>query len=276
MMNESAQQHKQNIASIFSNASDIYGKIGPAFFEYFGRKLVDYADINEGFNVLDIACGRGSSLFPAHKKIGITGHITGIDISPEMVKLSRSDAESRGLKNISIVQMDAEELNFPDESFDTVLSGFSLFFLPDLQKCLGEIKRVLKIRGMFATTTWARRDEKLQYIRDLISSLLPGPYKNTQNKIISLHSSEEIIGQFSIAGFNNVEIQYEAKEFYYKNEDEWFQSLYSHGMRSVMEKMNELTLEIFKRDAFNFLSSIKNGNGIPEIFSVYYTKVFKD
>ena len=53
---------------------------GPDYWEYFGVRLVEHADIPPGAKVLDVACGAGSSLFPAAEKTGAQGYVTGIDI----------------------------------------------------------------------------------------------------------------------------------------------------------------------------------------------------
>jgi SAM-dependent methyltransferase len=172
--------------------------------------------------------------------------------------------------------MDAEELKFNEESFDAVLSGFSLFFLPDLEKCLGEIKRVLKKDGVFVTSTWGDRDARWKPLLDLMASFQQKVNPVTSIKTRALNSETELKEQFLKAGFNKIEISLETKEFYYNNEEEWMQSLWSHGRRGMMEKMSDSDLEYFKKEAFNFLSTIKNESRIPELFSVYITKVFKD
>ena len=63
-MNNLTQKHKNIVSEIFNQAADEYGMIGPRFFNYYGRKIVEYAEIGESDVVLDIACGRGASLFP--------------------------------------------------------------------------------------------------------------------------------------------------------------------------------------------------------------------
>jgi len=55
---------------------------GPDYWDYFGARLVEHAAIPPGARVLDVACGTGSSLFPAAEKVGANGYATGIDICP--------------------------------------------------------------------------------------------------------------------------------------------------------------------------------------------------
>jgi ubiquinone/menaquinone biosynthesis C-methylase UbiE len=55
---------------------------GLEYWDYFGIKLVEHADIPLGARVLDVACGGGSSLFQAAEKTGLGGYVIGIDICP--------------------------------------------------------------------------------------------------------------------------------------------------------------------------------------------------
>jgi 2-polyprenyl-3-methyl-5-hydroxy-6-metoxy-1,4-benzoquinol methylase len=52
------------------------------YWEYYGSRLVEHAGIFSGAKVLDVACGTGSSLFPAAKKAGQNGYVVGFDICP--------------------------------------------------------------------------------------------------------------------------------------------------------------------------------------------------
>jgi len=60
-------------------------------FRYFGARLVEAAGVEPGDRVLDVATGRGAVLFPAAERVGPTGEVTGIDLSPEMVRLTGAD-----------------------------------------------------------------------------------------------------------------------------------------------------------------------------------------
>ena len=73
-----------------------------------------------GAHVLDIASGRGAVLFPVAERVGAGGEVVGIDLAEAMAHATREEAASRGLK-LRVNVMDAEELTFPDESFDCVL-----------------------------------------------------------------------------------------------------------------------------------------------------------
>ena len=67
---------------IWSRPIGIADLDGPDYWQYFGDRLVEHAAIQPGARVLDVACGDGSSLFPAAEKTGPRGHVVGIDICP--------------------------------------------------------------------------------------------------------------------------------------------------------------------------------------------------
>ncbi len=89
-------QMKQGIAGVFSRASSTYDQVGPRFFSYFGRRLVEVAQIPAGSRVLDIATGRGAVLFPAAERVGPQGYVIGIDLAEDMVKQTADEIKRRG------------------------------------------------------------------------------------------------------------------------------------------------------------------------------------
>jgi len=131
-----ADQRKSRIAGLFSRAASTYDQVGPRFFTHYGRRLVELAQVSQGASVLDIASGRGASLFPAAERVGPTGRAIGIDLAESMVEEAIHEIRLRGLGNVEARVMDAENLLFPNATFDYVLCGFCLFFFP--QHRLGE------------------------------------------------------------------------------------------------------------------------------------------
>ena len=152
-------ERKQKLADFFGRAAPTYDHVGPRFFSRFGRRLVEFARIPAGAHVLDVAAGRGAVLFPAAEAVGPQGQVVGIDLSPSMVEETSHEIEKRALSNVMVRQMDAEYLQFPGESFDFVLCGFAVFFFPQLDRALAEIRRVLRPQGCFGLSTWGQPDE---------------------------------------------------------------------------------------------------------------------
>jgi ubiquinone/menaquinone biosynthesis C-methylase UbiE len=92
--------------------------------------------------ILDVACGTGQNLllFPPG------GEITAIDLSPKMLETAGRNAARRGIQ-AKFAEMDAEKLDFPDASFDSVVSALSTCTFPDPIRALREMRRVCRPGG---------------------------------------------------------------------------------------------------------------------------------
>jgi ubiquinone/menaquinone biosynthesis C-methylase UbiE len=94
-------------------------------------------------DVLEVAVGTGLNLDKYPDQV----RITGIDLSPEMLTHARRRADATG-RDIALQVCDAQQLPFPDGSFDTVVCTFSLCGIPDERTALGEMWRVLRPGGL--------------------------------------------------------------------------------------------------------------------------------
>ncbi len=102
------RETKERIAGVFSRAAPTYDQIGPQFFSYFGRRLVELAHIPGGAAVLDVACGRGAALLAAAEQAGRGGRVVGVDIASGMVSRTSAEIKRIGLQNVEVFEMDAE------------------------------------------------------------------------------------------------------------------------------------------------------------------------
>src|SRR5205809_7278639 len=73
--------------------------------------------------VLDLGCGAGTDSLVAAQMVGEHGHVTGIDMTPEMLAKARAAAAEMGAANVEFVESEAEKLPFPDASLDVVISN---------------------------------------------------------------------------------------------------------------------------------------------------------
>jgi arsenite methyltransferase len=105
--------------------------------------------INRDEAVLDIGCGAGVDTLVAAIMVDSEGRVTGIDLIPEMLKRARTNLEKTSLKNVTFQEGSAEQLPFPDGTFDVVISNGVFNLIPDKTKALREVFRVLKSSGRF-------------------------------------------------------------------------------------------------------------------------------
>ena len=109
---------KQNIEKVFDDNATKYDRIGPAIYQHFGSCLVDWMSLKPSTKVLDIATGTGAVLLPAARLLASQGHVTGIDLSAGLLQEADLSVRQENLTNVTLRKMDAEHLDFPDETFD--------------------------------------------------------------------------------------------------------------------------------------------------------------
>jgi len=109
-----------------------------------GEALVKAVDPYPGQHVLDVACGSGTAALVAERRYC---KVTGLDYVPELIERAKWRAEANG-QEVDFVVGDAQELPFPDNSFDVILSVYGVQFAPDQEKAASEMLRVCKPGGI--------------------------------------------------------------------------------------------------------------------------------
>ena len=137
-------------------------------------RIIADSGIKPGMRVLEIGCGSGAFTIDAARAAGQTGKVYALDIQEDMLsklraKLSRP--ENSEIRNVELIKKSAYELPFEDDSLDIVFIVTVFQEIPDKQRVLYEIKRVLRPGGILA-----------------VSEFLPDPdypWKSTTRKMIS-------------------------------------------------------------------------------------------
>ncbi|MDD4295921.1 MAG: class I SAM-dependent methyltransferase [Ruminiclostridium sp.] len=262
------------LKGVFDRASLKYDTFGPMYFSYCGKRLVELTGITEGKKVLDVAAGRGASMFSARDKVGTSGSVIGIDFSSGMVDETNKDIEKKGLVNVKMIQMCAEELDFDDNTFDYVLCGLSIQFFSDYQKALNEIYRVLKNGGIFGLITWKKK-EGAGVLGEVLPKYIPvntnmnnAPGRPDFGTELAL---EEMMKKLN---FKSIDTIVENKRLYYLDEEDWWNDQWANSSRGAferIEKLGEDTMLRFKEDAIKELQKFRDEKGIFFDANVIYT-----
>ena len=118
------------------------------------QELVGYARPQPGMKVLDLATGTGEPAISLASRVSPGGHVTALDLSPELLEIATERARQRGLANFTTQQADAHHLPFADASFDLITSRFGVMFFRDCAQAMREAHRVLKPTARACFLAW--------------------------------------------------------------------------------------------------------------------------
>ncbi len=143
---------------IFDNMRKPKGKLGQIQLKSMNKEHTPVAlwglkhlDIQEDDVILDVGCGGGININRMAKK---AKKVYGVDYSIESVKVSREvNRQEIYDGKVEVVKGDVQSLPFDDDTFDVVTAFETVYFWPNIEKCFGEVKRVLKPGGIFLIGT---------------------------------------------------------------------------------------------------------------------------
>ena len=115
-----------------------------------GELLCEAVDLRPGWDVLDVATGSGNTALAAARR---SCDVTGVDYVPELLERGRERAIAERLE-VAFLEGDAEDLPFPDSSFDAVLSSVGVMFAPDQERAAAELLRVCRPGGRIGLAAW--------------------------------------------------------------------------------------------------------------------------
>lgn len=176
----------------------------PAMFRPWTPELLNRASPQAGDRVLDVACGTGIVARQATPVVGAEGSVVGLDISPPMLEVAASLPEPEGAP-ISWEQGSADELPFPDSSFDLVLCQQGLQFVPDKPAAVREMHRVLNPGGRAGVSVWRGLDH--QPVFAALDDAIDRHLGYSAGDPFSLGDAGELRSLFDDAGFDDTHLE---------------------------------------------------------------------
>jgi len=142
---------------LFNSWASSYDWIFPSvFYRAIHQRLLEYVDLSEQVNVLDLGCGTGRLLERLATKFPYLRG-TGLDLSPNMLRIAR--LSNRHHPRLIYVEGNAESLPFGEAQFDTVFNTISFLHYLEPQKVLSEVARVLVPGGRFYLVDFTSKKE---------------------------------------------------------------------------------------------------------------------
>ncbi|VAW84436.1 Arsenite methyltransferase [hydrothermal vent metagenome] len=165
------------------------------------------ASLQAGETVVDLGAGGGFDCFLAAHEVGVTGHVIGVDMTPDMLSKARNNAAKGGFENVEFRLGEIENLPIANNTVDVIISNCVINLSPNKARVFQEAFRVLKQGGRLA-------------ISDVVATVeLPAEMKNDPALIAGCMGNASLIGLLETmikdAGFKDIRIEPkdESKEF---------------------------------------------------------------
>jgi SAM-dependent methyltransferase len=172
---------------------------------------------------------------------------------------------------------DASVLDLPDGSFDVVLSGFVVFFMPDPTAALREWGRVLRPDGRLCMSTWGQPDPRWEFERELrrsyVSQFEPALLQELGAGLQLLNrfdSREKVAAELEAAGFGELAFAEHQVEFVFADEQAWWEFNWSHGSRMVLEPMSEEARASFRAEMRKAMEQVRDERGFPRTYTALF------
>jgi len=159
---------------------------------------ITLAALQPGQTVLDLGSGAGLDCFFAANKVGETGKVIGVDMTPEMVERARSSAKRLNISNVEFRQGYIEELPVESNTVDVIISNCVINLSPDKAMVFAETFRVLKPGGKLAVSDIVTDGELPETIRKSLSAWA--------GCVSGAVDAKEYIGMMQAIGFENISV----------------------------------------------------------------------
>lgn len=261
---------KPMIEQIFNDAAASYDSVGPSIFTQFGERLVEHMHLAPGMCVLDIATGKGAVLIPAAHRVGPEGRVIGIDLSDAILKEAEHAVRMERLTNVELHKVDAEHLEFPDQSFDAVTCAFALFFFPDIEAALREMYRVCRPGGCIAITYFNKTPPPFSPGFPMLIQQLMAYGVGMQMPQPLAHTPQDVEALLGRSGFRSIETYNEINDIIYKSGEDWWSFLLTLAARASIMGMNEEMRARFKEEYLAKLRPMFGQDGLHISLAVIY------
>ncbi|MFQ6106036.1 MAG: arsenite methyltransferase [Thermoplasmata archaeon] len=163
---------------------------------------VALASLKEGETVLDLGSGGGIDCFLAARKVGESGKVIGVDMTPEMIEKARENAKKGGFENVEFRLGEIEDLPVDDNSFDVIISNCVINLSPDKESVFKEAFRAVKPGGRLFVSDIVLLKELPEAVRANMEAYI-GCLSGAVGK-------DEYIGLIEQVGFRDVSIRKES------------------------------------------------------------------
>jgi ubiquinone/menaquinone biosynthesis C-methylase UbiE len=263
------QEIKEFFKNTFNTVADGYDNGALRFFAESGARIPVYLGLRGDEHVLDVATGTGAAAMAVAAALP-GGRVTGIDFSEKMLARARSKFTDSGLLNVSLQEMDMQQIAFPNGHFDAATCAFALFFIEDMQEQLRHVAAKVKKGGKVAITSFA--ETSFSPLVEVFFSCLER-YGITPPTMAwkRVASPEQCTALFTGAGLHNVTVDHQECGYFLNSPEEWWQVVWNGGFRGLVQKLEEEDRHRFKEEHLAELAELAADEGIRMELGIIYT-----
>ncbi|HEX9340583.1 MAG TPA: class I SAM-dependent methyltransferase [Thermoplasmata archaeon] len=220
------ESYKEYTRTTWNESAQNYSKI-LRWLEPYGFDLLARVDPKIRERALDIATGPGEPALSMARMVGPEGDVIGIDLSEKMIERATNGAKERRIANAAFRVMDAEKMDFPDDTFDLATSRFGFQIFTNPEAVAAEAYRVLKPKGRIGATVWGTAEKAaalhvivgpmLEFAEPDETGYLPTPYE--------LGGPGEMVKLLEDAGFSETKEDRKTHSFVWKDEAEYLETI---------------------------------------------------
>ena len=219
----------------------------------FGNWIFSNYRIEDGMKVLELGCGTGDMWKNRESLIAKCSELVISDFSEGMVATAREKIGT--FDNISYKIIDIQDIPYEDESFDVVIANMMLYHVPDIDRGLGEVWRVLRNGGCFYCATYGEHGI-VEYLSRILSSY---GFADKTDKNFTLQNGQEILNR----RFGNVKKAEYADSLAVTDMDDMADYIYSlSGMTSLNAVPRQEIRDILLKNTVNGVLNVPKEYGM--------------
>lgn len=263
------QNRKEMFRKTFDTVAEGYDHPTLKFFPESAHHISSLLNLRGDERVPDVATGTGNAA------LTIAGHlpdgsVTGIDFSRGMLDRAVRKAEALSIGNVSFLEMDMQEIDFPDNHFDAAVSAFSIFFVADLEKQLRHISGKVKSGGKIIMSTFFENafsplvDKFLERLDKYNVEIPPMTWKRVA-------TAEKCVSLFNSADLKDTGSHMKDCGYCLKDASGWWYIIWNGGFRGLVSRLSGDELERFKTEHLQEVQELSSANGIRLEMNILFT-----